>query len=816
MRLSRKVSPQMLDPRWHKVIRDLWDNKSRSALVIMSIAIGVISFAGLLIARTEITANLFDEFDAANAYDIAIDLPKFDDTLVRWAASLPNVTGAQGITVYSGELDAGGVTHVLVLTAYDDYNHIDINKINPEQGTWPPERGQILIERSFADKLGVQTGDTVSIKLNTNQHYPLTFAGTTHDVTIQSGAISTRLMAYVARRTFNDLGMSVDYNRLYVTIPHPQNGLALLQPQPDVNQIANDLREQLRLRGVTAGSMTVNQQHEHWAAAQLNGLALILTLVGSLALVFSGFLVINVINGLLMQQKRIIGVMKIVGGRRKQIITVYLAMVACFGLLALVIAIPVSMALGYALSAYIGPKMLNFDLLHFGIAPTILALEIGVALLAPMIFALFPIMSATRMSAAQAISDYVVRPRSSLLDIALAKLENLPRQTLMALRSTFRQTGRLVLTMLTLILAGGLFMGIMNVSAAMPYDIRRSLGMSSFDVQANLARPMDKDSIRQRALGITNVVDAEGWLSTSAARLRPGDVLGGNFALSGVPLDSHFASPNLARGRWLMPAIPGSNAPKEIIVSTALVSTKETDVNVGSIITLRRSNDKTTDETWIVVGILNAQQPIAYAQLSVVTEFAGMRDGLTNVLNVRATDSSIATQKAVADELTDRFENEWKVHISSTTTRTEAVNNVLDGFSIILVVLLVVALLIALVGGLGLAGTMSLSVMERTREIGVMRSVGARTNALRTMFITEGMLIGILSFAIAIPISIPFTTLFDTLLAGALRLSPFSFMISPTGSPIWLAMVMAISIVSSLMPAQRATQISIREALAYE
>ena len=89
----------MLDPRWHKVIRDLWDNKSRSALVIMSIAIGVISFAGLLIARTEITANLFDEFDAANAYDIAIDLPKFDDTLVRWAASLPNVTGAQGITV---------------------------------------------------------------------------------------------------------------------------------------------------------------------------------------------------------------------------------------------------------------------------------------------------------------------------------------------------------------------------------------------------------------------------------------------------------------------------------------------------------------------------------------------------------------------------------------------------------------------------------------------------------------------------------------------------------------------------------------------
>jgi len=144
------------------------------------------------------------------------------------------------------------------------------------------------------------------------------------------------------------------------------------------------------------------------------------------------------------------------------------------------------------------------------------------------------------------------------------------------------------------------------------------------------------------------------------------------------------------------------------------------------------------------------------------------------------------------------------------------VNNVLDAFNIIIIILLVVALLIALVGGLGLAGTMSLSVMERTREIGVMRSVGGRTNTLRMMFITEGLLIGMLSFVIALPLSLPVTVLFDSLLAGALRLSPFTFMISPTGSPIWLAMIVGISIVSSLLPAQRATQISIREALSYE
>ena len=806
----------MLDPRWQKVIRDLWANKSRTALVVLSIAVGVVSFAGLLIARAEVASNLNDEYGAANAYDIAIDLPPFDDTLVRWAASQPDVTGAQGVTAYSGEMDFGGKTHNVTLLAYDDYNNIQINTISPEQGAWPPERGQILIERSSIDKLGIHDGDTVTIKLNTDRRYPLTYAGTAHDVTILGGAVSTRIQGYTARRTFNQLDVPIDYNRLYVTVARPQAGpLALFTPQPDVNEIANDLREQLRQRGVTAGGITVNQNREHWAAAQMNGIAVILTLVGSLALVFSGFLVINVINGLLLQQKRIIGMMKIVGGRRRQIIAVYLVMVACFGLLALVIALPASAALGYALAAYIGPQTLNFDLLHFGVPPDILALEIGVALLAPMTFALFPILRATRLSAAQAISDYVARPQSSLLDIALAKLQNLPRQTLMALRSTFRQTSRLVLTLLTLILAGALFMAVTNVGQAVPRDVRKSLGMSAFDVQATLERPVDKRGVEQRAAAVSGVVDTEGWIAASAARLRPGDVLGGNMPVYGVPLDSRFATPSIARGRWLAPVIPGDGI-KEIVVSTSLINTKETDVQAGDVITLRRSNNKTTDQPWRVVGVIDAQFPVAYGELSAVTEFAGFRSGLINVLNVRTTDTAVATQSRVAADLTDIFNTEWNLRVASTTTRTEAVNNVLDAFSIITSILLVVALLIALVGGMGLAGTMSLSVMERTREIGVMRSVGARTPTLRSMFITEGLLIGLLSFVVALPLSIPVTILFDHLLASALRFSPFTFMVSPVGPLLWLAMVMAISIVSSLIPAQRATQISIREALAYE
>ena len=807
----------MLDPRWQKVARDLWANKSRTVLVVLSIAIGVITFGGLLIARGEFTTNLHDQYGAANAYDIAIDLPPFDDALARWVASQPNVTGAQGMTVYSGKLFVPGGEHNLTLTAYDGEAPIQINLLNNVQGGWPPKRGQLLLERSFLDRVNLTPGDEVSVELGADRRYKLSYAGAVHDITTQSGLVNPRIQGYIARRTLYELDMPVDYNRLYITVQRPATGpLALFSSQPNANQIADTLREQLRERGVIARSIDVNQRGEHWAAAQLDGLALIMTLVGSLALAFSGFLVVNVVNGLLLQQKRFIGVMKIIGGRRPQIIAVYLAMVACFGLIALVVAIPASLALAYALTVYVGPATLNFDLLHFSMPPAILALEVGVAVLAPMIFALFPILSATRLSAAEAISDYVVRARTGLMDIALARLERLPRPALMALRSTFRQKSRLVLTMITLILAGSLFMAIMNVSEALPRDVRKSLGMSTFDVQASLTRPADRRGVETRARAVAGVVDAEGWATTSVARVRPGNLLGGNFVLYGVPADSRFASPSIAQGRWLESSSQPTGNRRDIVLSTSLVTNRETDVQVGDIITIRRGNDRGTDEEWRVVGLVNAQIPAAYGTLDDVTNFAGIAGERVSLLNVRAADSSIPTQQRVADALSRAFDDRWDIRIASTMTRTDVINNVIEAFNIIIVVLLVVALLIALVGGLGLAGTMSLSVMERTREIGVMRSVGGRTNTLRGMFITEGLLIGLISFVIALPLSLPITLVFDQLLASALRLSPFTFLIAPQGPPYWLLLVVVISIISSLMPAQRATQISIREALAYE
>jgi putative ABC transport system permease protein len=126
------------------------------------------------------------------------------------------------------------------------------------------------------------------------------------------------------------------------------------------------------------------------------------------------------------------------------------------------------------------------------------------------------------------------------------------------------------------------------------------------------------------------------------------------------------------------------------------------------------------------------------------------------------------------------------------------------------------AILAAVVGGIGLMGTMSINVVERGREIGVMRAIGATSLSVAGIFVIEGMFVGALSWLLAVPISYPGALAFSNVVGTAVLELPLDFKFSVDGAVLWLGIVLALSAVASLWPALRATRVSVREALAYE
>jgi putative ABC transport system permease protein len=130
--------------------------------------------------------------------------------------------------------------------------------------------------------------------------------------------------------------------------------------------------------------------------------------------------------------------------------------------------------------------------------------------------------------------------------------------------------------------------------------------------------------------------------------------------------------------------------------------------------------------------------------------------------------------------------------------------------------MLVMAVLAAVVGSIGLMSTMSINVVERGREIGVMRATGARSSTIAGIFVAEGVLVGVLSWLLAVPLSYPGARFFSNMVGQTVFEVPLDFSYPISGMLLWLAIVVVLSALASMWPALNATRVSVREALAYE
>jgi putative ABC transport system permease protein len=109
-----------------------------------------------------------------------------------------------------------------------------------------------------------------------------------------------------------------------------------------------------------------------------------------------------------------------------------------------------------------------------------------------------------------------------------------------------------------------------------------------------------------------------------------------------------------------------------------------------------------------------------------------------------------------------------------------------------------------------------LSVLERTREIGVMRAIGASSSQITRLFIGEGLLLGFLSWAIALPLSIPLAYALTTRLLTIILSEEIIYRFTPFGALLWLAIISVLAILASWFPARNATRVSVRQSLAYQ
>jgi putative ABC transport system permease protein len=220
-----------------------------------------------------------------------------------------------------------------------------------------------------------------------------------------------------------------------------------------------------------------------------------------------------------------------------------------------------------------------------------------------------------------------------------------------------------------------------------------------------------------------------------------------------------------------------------------------------------------------IVGITSKtiSGPRVYINYSMFSKLTGRNDQVNEVRIRTDLDKIISAeqQEALATLVEDRFSSAG-LSDSSASTRYQVFGFFTEPFAIILMVLVIMAGLLAVVGGLSLAGTMGINVMERTREIGVLRSVGASNTSVREVVVVEGVMIAILSWVLVTLISGPSSASLAGAVIYTVLKTNLTFRYSFAGLGLWLLIVVIIGIFSSLAPAQNAVSLTVREVLDYE
>lgn len=267
-----------------------------------------------------------------------------------------------------------------------------------------------------------------------------------------------------------------------------------------------------------------------------------------------------------------------------------------------------------------------------------------------------------------------------------------------------------------------------------------------------------------------------------------------------------------AEGRWLEEG-DGSN---RVIVITSDFFNQEEDLSLGDSFVININGE---EASWEIVGIVDGfggpSAALAFVPYEALARNQDIR-GFGNELAIKTSTQDEATRLRIADTLNDQYKDR-SINVTNIQTFEELASSITDGGPTILTDLMLgMTALIALVGGLGLAGTMSLNVMERTREIGVLRGIGASNRSVLGIVLSEGMIIGLFSALMGVVLSVPVGSGLGTGIGLAFGGEAIPYNITYSSALAWLILAIIIAIISSILPARRAAKISVREALAYE
>ena len=786
----------MLSIRWKKIFADLREEKKKvllmtGALIISLSSVGTIMGAYSIIMR-EMGLNYLGTNPASATIETDGDV---EDEMVKHIKSLPYVEDAEARDVIVARAKIGREWRPILLFVVKNFQELKLNTFRKISGVLPYRENSMMLERSAVSVMDADAGGIITVKAPNGKAVEITVTGLVHDPSLAPARQERSGYGYIAKAMLPNLGEAPVLHELRILVRDDKGDAAKIEMK------AKKIADELARSGYRIHEIRVPNPLKHPHQSQTQTLLVILLIFSVMALLLSGILVAATLSAILARQVREIGVMKTFGANSWQIAGIYLAMIFFLGLLSYLPAMPAGVMGARFFSNAVG-NLLNFEIISNKIPLSIYLMQFISGIIVPIFVSIVPIRKAGKITVKEALENHGVGTARMN-----EKITTLPA----TLRNMLRRPARLAFTIGLLSAGGAMFMTSINVMKSWDRNMDKFYEARHYDVEFRFHAPQPA-ALGESLKNLKGIKNIEHWGISPTALSKNGETFEikhtypdkghGAFFMLAPPAGTTMVSFPVKSGRWLR----DDDIDAVVLNHTAQFLSK---ASVGDHITLSLEGKK---YEFLVAGIVEeiGAPAGAYISGSYYEKISGSTGSpMYRISTDSATDEE---RKEIIHDIENKLA-ESGVSVERGIPLEEHRTAMGEHIMILIKSLIFMAVTMALVGMLGLGSTMSINVIERTREIGIMKTLGASSQRILKMVISESLITGMMSWLIALILSLLITYALNFLIGTMGFVAPLPFIASWQGMLLWLILSGIVSLAATIIPARSASGMQIKDAL---
>ncbi len=684
------------------------------------------------------------------------------------------------------------------------------DKTTLTSGNWPSD-DQIAIERLSAIHTGQHVGARVEFETNIGtKTLPIT-AIVRHPF-VKPPSFGGQVHFFANTSFAGYFGVKPNsFRQLLVQIKPPYS-------TDQANAIAREIRTILSHNNVAVNATLLQEPEKHWGRPFFAGINGVLRLMALASLALACVLIVNTVSAHIAQQTNQIGIMKSLGAKSWAIAKIYLIEIFLVALTAVILALPLSLVAAHISSCKL-LALFNIECSSFSYSPRAIYFMVLGGLFTPLLAALGPILLGSLMNVREAISRYGLGGDfgNNRFDVWVERFGESFLSTLhaAALGNLFRRKGRLLLTQVVLIIAGVVFLILMSLIASVNLTLDNEMARSRYSVRLSFNTDQPAQKVMDLAKSVATTKSIELWQRLPIEVAKQGTMLRQNGSLGiqllAMPATTSMYRPLVESGRWLQ----SSDAGQQVIVLSAETA-QMSGIKVGDNLDIHLGNES---QTWQVIGLYRWLAGSNYAVEPVYAPIETVRNITKNYKN--ASFAMLGAQVTHFTEEADYLkllkqlcqDNGIQLDVYNTIAKLEQRQFLRNQFQPVIATLFGLAALIASVGGIGLSGTLAIGVLQRTREIGVLRAIGAPSNTIFRLFLLEGFLHGMVAWLFSVPLAYFAAAPVARELGKTMFGMQLDFAFDQMAVGYWLIIVLTLVWLASLWPARKAALLTVHECL---